>query len=436
MENLTCIPLQQSMACSKSAKNMVDVFSNVPDTVIDKILEKLPIRMAAQTSVLSKQWERSWLSLIRLSFDSDFHEEHKNEDGSCNWQESSRIISRILLRHNGLVHHFNLYVPDHAIGDQMNLNQWISFLSKNGVQTIRINNSDHAMYITSCIFRCSELVYLELANFSLNPPPTYFHGFTKLKHLELISINFSEQNIFCSLVEKCRMLVTLKLVECTGMDHVVIDTPRLETLILIGYFESLVFRNNVVSLTSISLDLTTMPEQITVETFDSINLLASSCKLESIKFDGYSCQFLAAGSGMRSRPPSVTFNHLDELYLGGLNLSEFAEFRYLLSMIKSCPNIKKLDISILPIPWEIKYDQPILELDYNYKLDHLYEVNIEGIIGSSEELRLVIYLLAISTVLKNVFFKSVNCHTESQLEMYYVLLESQRASSKARVLFL
>ncbi|XP_074274754.1 F-box/FBD/LRR-repeat protein At1g13570-like [Silene latifolia] len=135
------------------------------------------------------------------------------------------------------------------------------------------------------------------------------------------------------------------------------------------------------------------------------------------------------------RSPSVTFNHLNELCLSDLNLSKFAHFRYLLSMIKCCPYIKKLDISVIQ---DSKYArQHILDFDYNYKLDHLYEVNIEHITGSSAELKLVEYLLAISVVLKNVFFKSVNCDTtELQLKMSKTLMEFPRASPKARLLFL
>ncbi|KAH9607032.1 hypothetical protein KSS87_013807 [Heliosperma pusillum] len=388
------------MACSKSSKKMEDFFVNVPDIVIDKILEKLPIRMAAQTSVLSRQWRHAWLSLERLTFDFDFEEQQENKDGSCNWQKISCIISSILLRHNGPVHDFYLFVPDDAEGVHMNLSQWISFLSKNRVQKIVIDNSDGDT-ITSYIFWCSELVYLELASFVLNPPPTCFHGFPKLKHLELLNIEFTKENIFSSLIKNCRTLVTLKLVNWTGMDHVVIDAPCLKTLILKGDFDSLAFIN-VRSLERISLhSYKRLEKLITAKTVDAVNLLATYCPLQSIEFNGRLCEFLAAGGNMRST--SVTFNHLDELCLSYLNLNDFAVFHYLLSMIECCAYIKTFDIS--------------------------------GITGSTAELKLVEYLLAISPVLENVFFKSGECDNESELKMSRALMGFPRTSPKARLFF-
>ncbi|XP_074274734.1 F-box/FBD/LRR-repeat protein At1g13570-like isoform X2 [Silene latifolia] len=419
------------MACSKSSKKMKDFFENAPDLVIGKILENLPIRMAAQASVLSKKWRHAWLSLENLIFDSDFQKQQENEDGSCNWRKSSRIISRILLHHNGPIHSFDLYVPEDADEDHMNLSQWISFLSKNGVQMITITHWDSKMYIPSNIFRCSELVYLELANCTLNPPPTCFHGFPKLKYLELVNVEFTNQNIFCSLIENCRMLVTLILVDWVGIDHFVIDAPSLQTLIIIGDFESLAFRN-VSSLESISMGLRKMPEiLVTVEIADAINLLASSCQLQCISFDDHLCKIFAAGGLIRSS--SVTFNQLQELRLINISLGKFRVLRDVLSMIESCPYIKKL---IILVTSGKNVGQHMVDFNYNYKLDHLQEVYIEGITGSSAELKLVEYLLAISPVLENMFFYSGKLGIESEPKMLRALMGFPRASPKARLLFL
>ncbi|XP_074274738.1 F-box/FBD/LRR-repeat protein At1g13570-like isoform X2 [Silene latifolia] len=339
------------MACSKSAKNMVDFFSNAPDIVIDKILETLPIRIAARTSVLSKQWRHAWLSLKKLNFDADFWEEQKNidesfiwrtnTDESLVWRKGCQIISDILFCHIGPVHDLDLYMPFEACKDRRDYRHWISFLSKNGVRKVVIRNQYVEMDITTYIFRCSELVHLELSSFKLNPPPTDFIGFPYLKHLLLEDVNFIKQSIFCSLIENCIMLETLKLVKWSGMDHIVIDVPSLQTLVLNGDFESLAFRN-VRSLKSISLCLKRLPKKLRVETVDAVNLPASSCQLQSIEFDGH--LFLTAGDIIR--PPPVTFIHLHELCLSNLNLSDFGVSRYLLLMIECCPYLKKLDIAV------------------------------------------------------------------------------------------
>ncbi|XP_074274740.1 F-box/FBD/LRR-repeat protein At1g13570-like isoform X2 [Silene latifolia] len=413
------------MACPETSTKMEDLISNVPDIVIDKILEKLPIRKAAQTSVLSKQWRHTWLSLKSLIFDHNFRKELKYNAETSNRREFCLIISSILLHHNGPVHDFVLSI----LGcDLTNHSQWISFLSKNGVRKIVIINWGDTMDLTSYIFRCTELVHLELYNFNLNPPPTDFTGFPYLKHLELLYINFTKQNSLHSLIRSCKMLATLKLDNWSGMDHIVIDAPSLQTLILIGDFESLAF-GNVRSLKSISLHLTKMPKKlVTVETIDAVNLLASSSQLQTIQFGGYLCQFLAEGGIIRSPPD--TFNHLDKLCLTYLDLSDYVVFSYLLAMIECCPCIKKLDISVIP---DKNVGPHILDYNYkyNYKLNHLLEISIKGITGSIVELKLVEYLLVISVVLENMFFEFGNVGIESELKMSKALMRFPRASTKA-----
>ncbi|XP_074274749.1 F-box/FBD/LRR-repeat protein At1g13570-like [Silene latifolia] len=414
------------MACSKSAKNTVDFFSNAPDIVIDKILESLPIRMAARTSVLSKQWRHAWLSLKSLIFNYDFWAELADRDEPVDWRKGSQIISDILFCHIGPVHDLELFMPYEACRNRMNNRQWICFLSKNGVRKVVIRNRYVKMDITTYIFRCSELVHLELSVFNLNSPPTDFIGFPYLKHLLLEGIMFIKQSTFSSLIENCRMLETLKLVNWSGMDHIVIDTPSLQTLILSGDFESLAFRN-VRSLKSISLCLKTLPKKPRVETVDAVNP-ASSSQLQSIEFDGH--LFLAAGDIIR---PPVTFIHLHELCLSNLNLSDFGVSRYLLYMIECCPYIKKLDIAVLPGE---NVGQDMLDYNYSNKLVHLLEVNITGITGTSAELKLVEYLFAVSPVLKNLFFKSGYIDIESQLNMSQSLMRFPRASAKASLVCL
>ncbi|XP_074275678.1 F-box/FBD/LRR-repeat protein At1g13570-like [Silene latifolia] len=419
------------MACSKSSKTTGDFFGNAPDIVIDKILESLPISMAVQTSVLSKRWRWAWLSLKSLIFGLDFWKELTSKDEYYDLQKFSQIISNILLHHRGSVHDFYVYIPaiQDINRDCANHSQWISFLSNNGVRKITmINNWLTKKDITSYIFWCRELVGLELKGFCFCPPPTDFNGFPNLKHLVLEDIHF-KQNIFSSLIENCRMLETLKLVGWSGMDQIVIDAPTLQTLILNGHFESLAFRN-IRSLRSISMGLKIMPNKlVTVATIDVVNLLATSCQLQFIQFDGHLCKLFAAGGNIRSS--SVTFNNLNELCLSNLCLSEFGTLRDLLSLIECCPHIKKLDISVISGE---NVGQHIPDFNYNYKLDHLREVYIKGIIGSIAELKFVEYLLAISPILENLFFKSGEFRVDSELKMSRALMGFPRASTKARLL--
>lgn len=49
-----------------------DSISNLPSSVIEHILSYLPMRDAAKTSILCKEWRYKWLSVSHLVFDQDF----------------------------------------------------------------------------------------------------------------------------------------------------------------------------------------------------------------------------------------------------------------------------------------------------------------------------------------------------------------------------
>ncbi|KAH9607027.1 hypothetical protein KSS87_013802 [Heliosperma pusillum] len=213
------------------------------------------------------------------------------------------------------------------------------------------------------------------------------------------------------------------------MDHIVIDAPSLRSLIIIGKFESLAFRN-VRSLESISLHLHSSPEKpITADTVAAVNLLASTSQLQSIEFNGHLCKFFAAGGVKKST--SVTFNYLKELCITDLYLSDIGVFSFLLSMIERCPYL-----DIRHFSENVAHQVLDLDFNHNYKLDHLRKITIKGIIGSSEELKLVEYLLAISGSLENLFFKAGSLSTDSELKMSRALMRFPRASTKASIICL
>ncbi|KAK9676098.1 hypothetical protein RND81_11G053700 [Saponaria officinalis] len=383
------------MAYSKSARTE-DFFSNVPDIVIDKILECLPIHVAARTSVLSKQWRCSWLSLNSPVFDSEFWNQQRQKSKKVIWQKGSSIISSILLHHNGPVYNFHLHIAHNSCGECINHSQWLCYLSKNNVKKIVIRNSYPDMTISSFIFWCNELVHLELDYFILSPPPTGFSGYRNLKHLELVNIFFSKENVFCSLLANC-------------------NVQSLKTLILNGDLEDLAFRN-VCNLESVSMNLGAPKEPMTAETKDVVNILANSCQIQFIDFGGYMWKFLAAG-GIKNSPP-VAFNYLNELCLSDLYLNEFGVFRYVLDMVDCCPNIKKLNILVVGGNLE----QHELDYSFSIKLNHLLEVKIKGVTGSSAELKLIEYLLAISVVLEKLFVTSKSLDDKSEVKLFRELM--------------
>lgn len=76
------------------------------------------------------------------------------------------------------------------------------------------------------------------------------------------------------------------------------------------------------------------------------------------------------------------------------------------------------------------------EYNKDYKLGRLLKVLVTGLTGSSAELELIKFVLAISVVLEELSFKCCDLDPISELKMSRELLELPRASSKAKLVCL
>ncbi|KNA25374.1 hypothetical protein SOVF_007030 [Spinacia oleracea] len=430
------------MASSKISRHLTDesnqdLISNLPSIAIEKILKRLPIRMAARMSVLSTKWKDIWLSHRHLVFNATFWEDVRGGNimqsnyGALVAEKVSRIVSNILFHHNGPLHKFYFCIPWYAKGACINLSQWLSFLSRICVKKIVLSHWHDRITIPSYIFVCKELVKLRLGHFVLNPPPRDFKGFANLWSLELVDIQF-KYDMFGTLIASCPRLKVLRLEDCTGLDHVIIDVPSLESLIIKGVLCYLSFKN-IVRLNNISLCLDNKIEnpEGKVVALDSITDLATSCELQYLQFGGRFCEFLAAGGVEKSFP--LVFNHLHKLCLTKLNFGHTDVYRFVFGMIQSCPHVKDLEISV-----ESTIDVPKHKIDWNdnYKLSHLTRVKFTGVTGSSAELKFIEYVLAISVELEIFLFRCGHLDATSELKVSRNLLRLRRASTKAQLVCL
>ncbi|XP_021723489.1 F-box/FBD/LRR-repeat protein At1g13570-like [Chenopodium quinoa] len=240
---------QSNIKRTKIPEPNQDLISNLPSHLAEKILKRLPLSMAAKTSVLSRKWRRYWLSIRHLVFDYTFWEEHKIS-GHYDYQNISNIISNILLHHNGPIHEFYLYVPQHPQLINLNLSQWLSFLSRAGIRRLSLTNfvgfgGAPKTILPSCIFACSELVKLKLHCYELNyTPPSDCMGFAHLRTLKLLLVKFKHGGLFTSLISSCPRLTTLSLEYCTGFSDLKFEHASiLESLTIQGSFVPLDFKN-------------------------------------------------------------------------------------------------------------------------------------------------------------------------------------------------
>ncbi|KAK1394852.1 F-boxfbd/lrr-repeat protein [Heracleum sosnowskyi] len=209
-----------------------DRISNLPRNVIDLILDCLPIRDAARTSILSKPWRDVWVMHPTLVFNLQFFTQLCSKTyANAMVVEIKRIISNILLVHNAPISVFQLFIPPH-----LNLlpetDFWIRNISNKGVRKLELLNKYLRTYrMPSYFFSCLELTNLTLSNCSLDPPRG-FRGFNNLLNVKLKKVKITADMSFGTLLKE------LNLSHCTGIGYLGCLSNRNNNLRKIKIFDS------------------------------------------------------------------------------------------------------------------------------------------------------------------------------------------------------
>ncbi|KAJ0445007.1 putative F-box domain, leucine-rich repeat domain superfamily, F-box-like domain superfamily [Helianthus annuus] len=202
-----------------------DFITNMPDNVVTNILDRLPLRDAVRTSILSRNWRLKWTMLSQIVITASFFG-YLSQTSYIN--NRVRVIDRILLHVRGAITKFFLSI-DEVIDDE-DINHWILFLSRKGIKDLTIKN----WYVTPLklhthLFSCLELKRLTLSNCYFNPPPT-FYGFPNLLSLNL-SVVFEENTELGPFFTRCPLLESLTINDCRKVGKVkLIEIAKLENL--------------------------------------------------------------------------------------------------------------------------------------------------------------------------------------------------------------
>ncbi|KAF5762048.1 putative F-box domain, leucine-rich repeat domain superfamily, F-box-like domain superfamily [Helianthus annuus] len=202
-----------------------DFITNLPDNVVTNILDRLLLRDAVRTSILSKSWRFKWTMLSQLVIDPNFFgylsvTKYRNHH--------VRIINRILLHLRGAITKFFLSIDE--VIDIEDINHWILFLSRKGIKDLTIRNSYATpLKLHAHLFSCLELKHLSLSNCYFNPPPT-FYGFPNLLSLNL-SVVFEENTKLGPFFTGCPLLESLTINDRRKVGKVkLVEIAKLENL--------------------------------------------------------------------------------------------------------------------------------------------------------------------------------------------------------------
>ncbi|XP_071729091.1 F-box/FBD/LRR-repeat protein At1g13570-like [Rutidosis leptorrhynchoides] len=393
-----------------------DVINSTPDNVITNILDRLPIQDALRTAILSRKWRFKWTMLTRLVFDWMFYE-YLVGLGMNNWYDVRNIISRLFLHLKGPITKFVLYIPSGMVFNVEDINDWIMFLSRNGVKEFTLNNMHVIpLKLSTHIFSCVELESLTLDNSCLRSPPT-FCGLPNLLRLDLGTVVFENT----SLGEIISRSPSLEILRFGRHDRVgkikLVDIVKFENL------KRLLFP-------LCSLDQTAITSCLIVD--------LGSCfpNLQVLCLDFQNFQFL--GNLVGKKWISTSFSCLENLTLYRIDFSCKINLMFAFELIRFSPKLQGLVITAKhndAVPHSANFSAELNSIQL--RLPQLRNVVLRSFQGSENEILMIKIILAGSPSLKkiNIFPESsqVLSGDNGRLMVATKLLKFFRASTTAEV---
>ncbi|WMV22722.1 hypothetical protein MTR67_016107 [Solanum verrucosum] len=386
---------RRMVSCDPSKSIVCDL----PTDILHRILELMPIKYAARTSTLSKQWSQLWYKLPHLVFDHLFFQYVSNIGDSA-----ARIIRKILMQHTGPILGFHLVSETHVLS-QSDVDKCIILASNRGIQKLTLNVANDELYtLSDSIFTCAMLTHLKLSRCIVKfPDGTQFPNLVSLQ-LEDAAIDRSKETTLI-----LPMLETLELKFCVDVDYVHIVSPKLVNLSMLSSYTI---------------------------TFKCFNVNMIFRKIKHLCLDGSSLKNLESVP-MPDRL-DVSLN-LQSLKICELKIS-VKRIICALCLLRNSPNLIELDIDEV-----VKVDKTVYHttelLDYLSKAEKevsealklVRTVRLGKFKGTSTEMYLIQVILAHSPKLERMIIQQKMQKLERCDEILKELISYHRASLNAEI---
>lgn len=411
-----------------------DNISNLPQSIIETILTKLPLRDAVRTSILSSKWRYKWASLTQLEFDDKCV--YGTHDRALAEINLVKFVSRFLFLHDGPIHRFTLSTA--YLQSSPDVDQWLLFLSRKDVKELILELGDGEWFrVPSCLFSYRKLVRLELVRCELDPPSS-FKGFPFLKHLNLQQVLIAP-DVVENLISSCPLLESLTLSYFDSLE-LNIRAPNLKYLILEGEFKDICLENTPM-LVAISVamymtdDIAEHFEQISSCNFDKF--LGGVPSLQKLIGHIYFTKYMSIGNTLGKT--QMTYQQLKAIELYQVSFEDMKEIMVVLRLILNAPNLQELQISgssnsssAMEAP---DFDFWEKECPCDCTFDQLKTVKMTDMSGVPHEMGFIEFLLGCSPVLEIMSITPSVYVTEGRLNLLIELLRFRRASAEAEIVF-
>ncbi|GLJ19259.1 hypothetical protein SUGI_0346380 [Cryptomeria japonica] len=193
--------------------------SDLPDTLLCLILNKVPLDQAIRCSVLSKRWKLLRRFLPKLCFSDDMF------NSSTRLLKIHNIIDGILKLHSAPLEAFHFYGGISTVVSNAKIDEWIHYAALKDVRDIFIQflvDVDVPTYV----FSCRNLRDLFLINFDSENMPGSFAGFACLTALNFHNVKLNDKT-FELMLQLFPVLEILVVRNCHGLERVKICSSSL-----------------------------------------------------------------------------------------------------------------------------------------------------------------------------------------------------------------
>ncbi|KAM0052576.1 putative F-box domain, FBD domain, leucine-rich repeat domain superfamily [Helianthus debilis subsp. tardiflorus] len=394
-----------------------DIITNFPEDLINPILERLPVKDAVRTSVLSKNWRYRWTTMRTLDLQYQFSNQFSNI-GAFSHNGFIRVISHIMIHHQGPISKFALHIPKEIVLDSFQeVDQWMLILSRNNLRVLDFRNSNRIYQIPSSVFSCLELRVLSLDKCIFRPPHE-FKGFQNLEEIIFSQVNFRGGSVI-----NLPQLKALTLFRCSNVNSFNIKAEMLQILRVDSCREDMLLR----LLHSQHL------YAVKVCLLKSLNELLRVTRF-TFTIDGYFLKFMAAGK------ISEWLSHakwLTRLNFQSVSLGDLDQLHGALCMLRNSPNVKLLRVTYMPMGLEADLELTSSYLESQYQtLFMLQSVEMIYIEGTRPEMLFIKLLLDQSPHLKKMIIRPrATVDAEKRLNIAKDVMQFPRASTKAKMVF-